>query len=104
MRWLLRRAAAMLVVVAVYAETSTAGGGPENLLLVVNQNSDASKTIANHYVRLRDIPPSNVLYLDWKGGTASTSSEVFREQILRPITEAITSRKLAVSSKPFQNN
>lgn len=91
----LRQVAVMLVVVAVYAESSRAGGGPENLLLVVNQNSDASKTIANHYIRLRDIPPVNVLYLDWQGDLHTTSSVTFREQILTPIIKAIESRKLA---------
>ena len=33
------------------------GGGPENVLLVVNANSQASKTIANHWIRYRAIPP-----------------------------------------------
>lgn len=70
------------------------GGGPENLLLVINQNSESSKTIANHYVRLRDIPPGNVLYLDWKRGTAPTGGTIFRDEILNPILKTIEERKL----------
>ena len=72
-----------------------AGGGPENVLLVVNQNSEASLTIANYYIRLRDIPPQNVLYLDWKGGLEKTGGVAFRDQILTPILKTIDERKLS---------
>ena len=53
--------------ISIAASAALAGGGPENVLLLVNANSDASKTIANHYIHWRQIPASNVLYLDWKG-------------------------------------
>jgi len=43
-----------------------AGGGPENVLLVVNNRSWASKTIANHYQSLRKIPDRNIVHIDWK--------------------------------------
>jgi uncharacterized protein (TIGR03790 family) len=95
MQSLPRWAAVVLVTLVAPAAPLLAGGGPENLLLVVNQNSDDSKTIANHYIRLRDIPPTNVLYLDWKGDAITTSSEQFREEILKPIVSTIDSRKLA---------
>ena len=36
--------------------TARAGGGPENVFLLVNSHSEASKTIANHYIQLRHIP------------------------------------------------
>ncbi len=75
---------------------SLAGGGPENLLLVVNQNSDASKTIANHYIHLRKIPASNVLYLDWEGGNGTIKGERFREEILKPVLATIERRRLAM--------
>jgi uncharacterized protein (TIGR03790 family) len=72
-----------------------AGGGPENVLLVVNQNSEASLTIANYYIRLRDIPPDNVLYLDWTGGLEKTGGVAFRDRILTPILKTIDERKLS---------
>jgi uncharacterized protein (TIGR03790 family) len=71
-----------------------AGGGPENLFLVVNSNSDSSKTVANHYIELRKIPPSNVFYVDWKGSLGVCSGKNFREQILLPALKAIDDRKL----------
>ena len=71
-----------------------AGGGPENVLLLVNSNSESSKTIANHYIELRKIPPNNVVYIDWKGNLESGSAERLREVILRPALAAIDERKL----------
>ncbi|HEX2474879.1 MAG TPA: TIGR03790 family protein [Lacipirellulaceae bacterium] len=71
-----------------------AGGGPENVFLVVNLNSDSSKTVANHYIELRKIPPNNVFYVDWKGSLGVCSGKNFREQILLPALKAIEDRKL----------
>jgi hypothetical protein len=50
----------------LFATQAFAGGGPENVLLLVNANSESSKTVANHYIALRQIPATNVLYIDWK--------------------------------------
>jgi uncharacterized protein (TIGR03790 family) len=71
-----------------------AGGGPENVFLVVNANSDSSKTVANHYIELRKIPPNNVFYVDWKGSLGVCSGKNFREQILLPALKAIEDRNL----------
>lgn len=73
-----------------------AGGGPENVLLVVNANSAGSKEVANHYVRLRDVPASNVVALDYKGPLEMATGAEFREQILQPVVEAINERGLAL--------
>ena len=61
-----------------------AGGGPENVLLVVNPQSPASLTIANHYVQLRQIPPDNLLFLPWDPKLETTDIDTFRQQILFP--------------------
>ena len=79
---------------------SLAGGGPENVFLLVNSSSEASLTIANHYVRLRKIPPSNVYYIPWEQvvnerGWAATTRPVFVEKILSPAMEEIARRNLA---------
>jgi uncharacterized protein (TIGR03790 family) len=75
------------------ASVGIAGGGPENVFLVVNANSEGSKTIANHYISLRQIPAQNVLYLDWKG-TPTTGALTFRDKILLPILRAVDARHL----------
>ena len=89
-------AAAAVLALALTATQALAGGGPENVLVVVNVNSAGSKEVANHYVRLRDIPASNVVALDYKGPLETTGGAVFREQILEPIIDAINERGLAL--------
>lgn len=77
-----------------YATGAFAGGGPENVLLLVNSNSENSKTIANHYVELRKIPPQNVLYIDWRGGLRGAKGEPFRNRILMPALTYLEKQKL----------
>ena len=72
-----------------------AGGGPENVFLVVNPRSPASLTIANHYARLRQIPPDHLLYLPWDPKLPTTDVDTFRRQILTPLLQAIQERRLA---------
>lgn len=72
------------------------GGGPENTILVVNQNSPASLAVANLYIELRQIPPSNVVYLDlpFAADQEQITLAEFREKILKPIVEQIQARRL----------
>jgi hypothetical protein len=74
--------------------SARAGGGPENVFLIVNSNSDSSKTIANHYIALRKIPGTNVLNLDWKGNLEIGSAKNFRDRILVPALQEIGNRGL----------
>ncbi len=82
------------VAIVLVATKVFAGGGPENVLLLVNSNSDSSKTIANAYIELRKIPPNNVLYLDWKGSLESTSGVSFLDKILTPVVKTLEERHL----------
>ncbi len=74
--------------------TAHAGLGPENILVVVNNQSWASKAVANEYVQLRSIPPTNVIYLDWKGNVEWCYGKPLVEGILKPTFDAITQRHL----------
>lgn len=86
--------ASILLTLAVSAAVH-AGGGPENLFLVVNLRSWASLTVANHYIQQRDIPSSNVFYLDWDGLVGQPAdAALFREKILLPIHAELRRRKL----------
>jgi hypothetical protein len=71
-----------------------AGGGPENVALVVNQASRDSKTIANHYMHLRHIPPRNVIYLEWTGNRSETDFNQLRSEIIDPVLRAVAQRGL----------
>jgi uncharacterized protein (TIGR03790 family) len=82
------------ICISLATSVSKAGGGPENVFLVVGANSESSKTIANHYIKLRQIPASNVLYLDWKTVQHWVGGVTFREQILVPVLLAIDARHL----------
>src|SRR5688572_8305893 len=64
---------------ALGPSATLAGLGPENVFLVVNRASWASQTVANYYVELRQIPASNIYFMDWRGGTDSVSVETFRQ-------------------------
>lgn len=94
MRGRLLAAGAIALAGIALGGAAHAGGGPENVVVVVNASSPGSKEVANHYVRLRDIPATNVVALDYSGPVESASGEVFREQILRPVIEEIARRGL----------
>jgi hypothetical protein len=98
-RWLSTAALTLgtLVFLAIFTAPALAGGGPENVFLIVNSADIGSKTIANYYIQLRNIPPDNVLYLDpksWNGSSARIDINLFREKILEPILEEIKKRML----------
>lgn len=94
-RRVLRIALAAAACFGLLARTATAGGGPENVLLVVNANSDSSKTIANHYIQLRKLPATNVVYIDWKAGIERISVNTFSTRLLSPLLKTIEQRGLS---------
>lgn len=87
--------ATICALAAFACRDASAGGGPENVFVVVNERSWASLTIANHYVRLRQIPPSNVLYLDWSDDNERIDAETARRKLIGPIMAEIRRRGIA---------
>jgi len=76
------------LTIALSAASQTwASGGPENVLLVVNPLSPDSLCIANHYAKLRQIPPENILFVDWDPKQENTDVDTFRKTILLPVLE-----------------
>jgi uncharacterized protein (TIGR03790 family) len=73
---------------------SHAGGGPENVLLVVNALSEDSRTVANHYIDLRKIPPSNVVFVNSPPLKGMLNAAQYRKRILAPVDKAIEERGL----------
>lgn len=84
-----------LVMAAMGAPAALAGGGPENVFLVVNDQSRSSKVIANHYVALRNIPPSHVIYLKSVPRKELIPLADFRETILEPVLKAMVTRQIS---------
>jgi hypothetical protein len=83
-----------LLSLFIWPASAWAGGGPENMLLVVNPKSPASLCIANHYIRLREIPAENVVFIPWDPKAGMTDVDTFRKEILMPALRAIDSRRL----------
>lgn len=75
--------------------SALAGVGPENVIVVVNADSYESRTVANQYVQLRDIPSSNLIFLKGISTKLVIGLEPFKEQILKPIFSEINMRGLA---------
>ena len=81
-----------LLLAAIIAPSLLAQG-PENVLVVVNENSNDSQTLAEYYVRKRRIPRGNVCRI-----TAPTEQsiprEAFNQTILEPVAACLRSRQL----------
>lgn len=71
-------------------------GGGQNLLLVVNPNSPASLTVANHYALIRGIPAVNIVSIPFKLDRLmeTTDLETFRTVVLTQVLNYIKERKL----------
>lgn len=87
---------AALLSMATASSIAVAGGGPENVFLVVNGRGAGSMEVANHYIDLRQIPPTNVYYTSWPGPTGNSIDGLqFRDRLLKPILSEIGVRGLA---------
>lgn len=81
-------------VCALAAMAARAGLGPENVAVVVNGDSAASILIADEYLKLRDIPRSNLIVLHQIGDVETTDVESFRQKILKPVLDTLRKRGL----------
>ncbi|WP_419188993.1 hypothetical protein [Stieleria marina] len=78
---------------------AVAGITGENIMVVVNADSLDSRTVANHYVALRKIPPNNVIFLSDIPGTLSIGLEDFKTVILKPVLQTIEKRGLVAQTR-----
>ena len=81
------------------SQSVTAGLSPENVIVVVNEKSMVSRTIANHYIDLRRIPTQNVILLPDVPSGLLVDLETFRSKILQPILAELDKRKIAAQSR-----
>ena len=86
-----------ILAMALWAPPAWAGGGPENVAVAVNADSWASLAIANEFIRLRHIPPNNVIYLNLGEvpDFATVDVNFFRDKILKPVFEALHKRNIS---------
>ncbi len=75
-----------------------AGLAPHEVLVLVNQNSQRSMEVANHFVDIRQVPSRNVIYLDLPESVLEPKSEMsaadFTRYIWTPAQAVIEDRAL----------
>ncbi len=72
-----------------------AGLVPSDVVVVVNGASIDSRTLANHYVLLRNIPAANVVVLNKVPNSEVISVAEFRAKILNPLLIELDRRKIS---------
>jgi uncharacterized protein (TIGR03790 family) len=86
---------AMLLILGQPATSVTwAGLVPNEVVIVVNGASQDSRTLANHYIALRNLPASNVIVLESVPNSEVISVAEFREKILKPLLQEMDRRRL----------
>ena len=71
-----------------------AGGSGLNTIVVVNQNSPDSVEVGNYYCERRQVPPENLLRINWSGGNIAWTNSEFETLLLSPLLNTITNRQL----------
>ena len=91
-----------IVFIAVFLCCPTvarAGVSAENVIVVVNGDSIDSRTLANHYVHLREIPSSNVIVLDDIPTGLVCGLDDFKTKILQPLLAQMDARKISAQAR-----
>jgi uncharacterized protein (TIGR03790 family) len=70
------------------------GGSGLNTLVVVNQNSSNSCEVGNYYCERRQVPPENLLRINWPGSNLSWTSGNFQTNLVTPLLAALAARQL----------
>src|ERR1035437_1037195 len=71
-----------------------AGGSGLNTVVIVNQNSAQSCELGNYYCERRQVPPENVLRINWGGGNISWSSADFQTNLATSLLAMLAARQL----------
>ncbi len=92
----LRRAlrGGIIAIVVGLAGNLYAGGSGLNTVVVINQNSTNSVELGNYFCERRQVPPENVLRVNWAGGNISWTSTEFQSVLLNPLMAMLAARQL----------
>jgi uncharacterized protein (TIGR03790 family) len=69
-------------------------GSGLNTLVIANQNSSNSCALANYYCERRQVPPQNVLRINWTGGNTAWTRADFQAVLLQPLLNTVAARQL----------
>lgn len=81
-------------VLALAAGRSFAGGSGMNVVVVVNQASSNSVELGNYYCERRQVPPQNLLRINWAGGNTSWTFAEFQSTLFTPLQSMLAARGL----------
>lgn len=84
----------MVLLTCALAGKLQAGGSGLNTVVVVNQNSSNSCELANYYCQERQVPPLNVLYINWTGTNTLWTSNDFQTNLVTPLLNMLATRQL----------
>src|SRR4051794_25286845 len=73
---------------------SWGGGSGLNVVVVVNQNSTNSVQLGNYYCERRQVPPQNVLRINWPGANVTWTYSDLTNYLLNPLLDMVASRQL----------
>src|SRR6266576_1981743 len=71
-----------------------ASGSGLNIVVVVNQNSTNSVQLGNYYCEKRNVPPQNLLRINWTGGNITWTKSEFENLLRVPLNAMLSSRRL----------
>jgi uncharacterized protein (TIGR03790 family) len=92
-RWFLLAIA--ILTLPGFLLSSRGGGSGLNVVVVANQQSPASLELANYYLQRRQVPPQNLVRINWTGGNVQWSWAEFADHLLTPLTNSIAVRGLS---------
>src|SRR5436190_10578763 len=72
-----------------------ADGSGLNVVVVVNQNRTNSLQLGNYYGEQRQVPPQNVLRINWTGGNVAWTLSDFTTYLSNPLQAMLTNRQLS---------
>lgn len=71
-----------------------AGGSGLNTVVIVNQTSSNSCELGNYFCQQRQVPPENVLRINWPGGNTLWTSNDFQTSLVAPLLNMLAARQL----------
>ncbi|HTY88897.1 MAG TPA: TIGR03790 family protein [Candidatus Acidoferrum sp.] len=84
----------MLMASCVCIGRLHAGGSGLNTIVVVNQASSNSCELGNYFCQQRQVPPQNVLSINWPGGNTLWTSNDFQTNLVVPLLNMLAARQL----------
>ncbi len=71
-----------------------AGGSGLNTVVIINQASSNSCILGNYFCESRQVPPQNVLYINWSGGNTLWASNDFQTNLVVPLLDMLAAQQL----------